>query len=146
MARTATLAAGVLSLILVGTWGKAQAGETGTRADTSQGVISLFGRTLCSSQAPPETKCDWRVPELARSKPATTAYAFTLFGKRYCIGTNPSGHCDFQFPPKTIASEHKSKVFHLFGMNFCVGGVSASSPCDLRFATTPLDSDWRARL
>lgn len=146
MARTATLAAGVLSLILVGTWGKAQAGETVTSANTSQGVISLFGKTFCSSQAPPETKCDWRVPEVGRPKPATTAYAFTLFGTRYCIGQNPSGHCDFQFPPKATTSEPESKVFRLFGMNFCVGDVSASSRCDLRFSVTPSDNDRRARL
>lgn len=143
MARTAILAAGVLSLILVG---KAQADETVTSADTSQGVIGLLGKTFCLSQSPPDTQCDWRMPALKAAEPANTGSAFSLFGKWYCIGATPVGHCDFQFPPDTAAPEPKSKTFRFLGVNLCFGDVSPSSKCDLRFPATPGGSDRRASL
>jgi hypothetical protein len=157
MARTAMFAAGVLSLILGGTWGNAQANPDLTSAhnpalasaDGKPGVIRLLGKTLCFPKAPLEVPCDWRMPALKADGPARTASAFTLFGQRYCIGETAEGHCDFQFPPPSSATEPKSKRFRLLGMDFCFGDVQPGPTCHVRLplpTLAPADADRRASL
>lgn len=133
MARKATLAAGVLSLILVGTWGKALAGtQTVGSIDSNPGYVTLFGKTFCFAHAPSVVNCDWRMPE-AKAQPAPTAKtsAFTVFGKRYCLGSATEGPCDYRFPP-TEKADPESKVFSVLGLNFCFGNVPSDTRCAVK--------------
>lgn len=140
MAKKTIFAAGAFSLLLVGTWAKAQAGEPDRVSPASSEVVQLFGKTICSPRAPSDAHCDWRWPAAAHGQAAEQSdVAVTLFGSRYCFGETVSGRCDYRFPPPSPATTPKR--LRLLGLDVCFG---ASSPaCELRLPPLPADEEAR---
>ena len=102
MARKLFLVAGVLSLILVGMRGEAQAATTHPSAQRA-GVIQLFGNTLCYGQASASTKCDWRV---AATKQNVLASDVDVFGVNYCLGALSGQRCDYDVTARNVTRVH----------------------------------------
>lgn len=121
MATKTFLAAGVLSLILVGAPGKTQAESTTKRSDSSSEVVKFMGKTLCFPKAHPLAKCDWRLPML---------------------GSHPSS---MQASNATEAALGP-KVFRLLGETFCVGSVPISTRCSVKLPGTKAPGERHARL
>jgi hypothetical protein len=99
MATTTRLAAGVLSLLLLGPWGKALAASAAGSPGGEKDVITLFGTSFCLAQASPDAHCDWRLPARARPAPAAEARVVNLLGMSVCFGqAPPSTACDVTLP------------------------------------------------
>ena len=144
MARKTIIAAGAFSLLLVGTWVKAQADEPDPAARARTDVVHLLGKTICFSEAPAALHCDWRLR--GPGQPERTeepGLALTLFGTRYCFGTTSDGRCDWRIPPEEKVA---SKSLRLLGIDVCFGDASPGSHCDLRLPAVPAESEKRARL
>ena len=149
MARTSILAAGVLSLALVGTSGSALAQQaTDSSAGKQQGVYRIFGKTLCSADAAAEVECDWRLPRLdgdAAASPTTPGLtSFKLLGQWYCVGEMATGRCDV--PLRAEPEPRTKRSFRIFGLNVCLGEATASAGCDVAVPAAPEESDRRASL
>lgn len=128
------LFAGFLALLIVGVSGVALANAREDHAAPQPGVVTLFGKTLCTPQAPAATDCDWRIPARAapRSETAAPASRFTLFGKTFCFDGAPAGQCDFDLSPHRTARADEGEVLHVLGMTWCFGGARPASGCDLK--------------
>jgi hypothetical protein len=147
MAKKLVLAAGVLSLIVVGTWERVARADKGAfNPDPEPGIVRLFGKTLCFSQAPITARCDWRMPDPeGRGIEPEPSHSFTLLGRTFCWGGSARAGCDFTFP--NSEPEQKSRVVELFGLTLCFGDTSPSSQCDVKFLARPEQQhDERASL
>jgi hypothetical protein len=123
----------MVSLLLAGGAARAESGDPAGTDRAEQGVVNLFGKRLCLTEAPADAVCDWR---LAKPAPADDERDhFTFFGKRWCT-VDADGPCDFRLPP---ANKPRAKVIRLFGMNWCFGDVSPDSSCEVKFPPGPHD-------
>lgn len=123
MARKLFLVAGVLSLILVGMRGEAQAATTHESSHRA-GVIQLFGNTLCFGQATANTQCDWRV---AATKQNALATDVDVFGVNYCLGALSGQRCDFDVTAKNVTKVHHPMDIQFMGLNFCLPGSGCAA-------------------
>ena len=99
MARKLFFVVGVLSLVLVGMRGVAQANEP-------DGVYNILGYTFCTAEAPADRTCDWRPPDTARERPRPRASALSLFGWTVCFGeAAPGTRCDLTIPARAKSAE-----------------------------------------
>ena len=121
MATRTIIAAGVLSLILVGTTGKTRAESTTDNNDASSEVVTFLGKTLCFSGAPASVTCDWRLPPLGSKTSSMHA-------------------------SKTSDRVLQPKVFRLLGKTFCVGAVPKATDCSVELPGSRKPGVRQARL
>ncbi|MEM9489917.1 MAG: hypothetical protein AAGC55_12285 [Myxococcota bacterium] len=145
-------AAGVFSLIFVGSWEQAKA-ETTANEGADPGVFSLFGKTLCfPGSSLHDTKCDWRLPTVEDMNAVVTDIgerahapksATKLFSTSWCwnngwfgeCSTNSEAHADDRNP---LVDGKKSLILNTLGLNLCLGESFAKSDCDLRVSSVAI--------
>jgi hypothetical protein len=131
MARRVLLAAGVLSLILVGTtWGTARADDSAIGHSAEPGVLQLFGKTFCFASAPADVQCDWRAPGSSERPRDTDFFERVLdLGDFLAVESKP---------------DRKSSIVRLLGLTLCIGEPPEGSICHATFPAQPEQSDQRA--
>jgi hypothetical protein len=101
-------------------------GEARADATAKKTSIELFGKTLCLSDAPADTHCDWRIPA-GKQRPQSTPPLQR---------GSDSGH---------QATPARPRLFDLFGLHVCFGDVEATTHCDVQYPRKET-ADRQARL